>query len=60
LGGLLLTIAVPLGFLFVFAAVAAWDFEFWVGLTVPYGVAWIVLEYALLGARGTAARPRVA
>ena len=55
LGGLLLAIAVPLGFLFVFATGAAWNFEFWVGLTVPYGVAWMVLGYALLEARGTAA-----
>jgi hypothetical protein len=59
LGGLLLAIAVPLGFLFVFVAGAAWDFEFWVGLTVPYGVAWMVLGYALLGARGTAAQTRI-
>lgn len=56
LGGLLLAIAVPLGFLFVFAAGAAWSFEFWVGLTVPYGVAWMVLGYALLRARSTAAQ----
>ena len=59
LGGLLLAIAVPLGFLFVFATGAAWNFEFWVGLTVPYGVAWMVLGYALLEARGTAAQTRI-
>ena len=56
LGGLLLAIAVPLGFLFVFAAGGAWDFGFWVGLTVPYGVAWLLLGYALLTARSTAAQ----
>jgi hypothetical protein len=59
LGGLLLTIAVPLGFLFVFAAETAWDLGFWVGLTMPYGVAWLVLGYALLRTRGTVAQPRV-
>jgi hypothetical protein len=55
LGGLLLAIAVPLGFLFVFAAGPAWDFGFWAGLTMPYGVAWLLLGYALLAARGTLA-----
>jgi hypothetical protein len=59
LGGLLLTIAVPLGLLFVFVTGAAWDFEFWVGLTVPYGVAWMVLGCALLSAKGRAAQPRI-
>ena len=59
LGGLLLTIAVPLGFLFVFATGAAWDFEFWVGLTVPYGVAWMILGYALLRAKGKATQPHM-
>jgi hypothetical protein len=59
LGGLLLTIAVPLGLLFVFLTDAAWDFGFWVGLTVPYGVAWMVLGCALLRAKGRAAQPRI-
>ncbi len=59
LGGLLLTIAVPLGLLFVFMTGAAWDFQFWVGLTVPYGVSWMVLGYALLRAKGRAALPRI-
>lgn len=59
LGGLLLTIAVPLGLLFVFVTGAAWDFEFWAGLTVPYGVAWMVLGCALLSAKGRAAQPRI-
>ena len=54
-GGLLLTIAVPLGILFVFMAGVDWDFNFWVGLTVPYGVVWLVLGYALISARGTVA-----
>ena len=57
LGGLLLTIAIPLGLLFVFMAGAAWEPYFWVGLTVPYGVAWLVLGYALISARGTAKQP---
>jgi hypothetical protein len=52
LGGLLLTIGVPLGLLFVFVTEAGWDFEFWVGLTVPYGVSWMALGCALLRAKG--------
>ena len=56
LGGLLLSIAVPLGFLFVFATGAAWRFDFWVGLTVPYGAAWLSLGYALLTAKSTVAQ----
>ena len=59
LGGLILSIAVPLGLLFVLVTGAAWDFEFWVGLTVPYGVAWMVLGCALLRAKGRAAQPRI-
>ena len=59
LGGLLLTMAVPLGFLFVFMTGAAWDFIFWAGLTGPYGVAWMVLGCALLRAKGRAAQLRV-
>jgi hypothetical protein len=51
LGGLLLAIAVPLGLLFAFATGDAWDFGFWVGLTVPYGVAWVFLGYALMSKR---------
>jgi hypothetical protein len=56
LGGLLLSIAVPLGFLFVFTTGAAWRFDFWVGLTVPYGAAWLLLGYALLTVKSTVAR----
>jgi hypothetical protein len=55
LGGMVLAIGVPLGLLFVFVGGGAWDFGFWVGLTVPYGVAWLLLGYALLAARGTVA-----
>ena len=55
LGGLLLAIAVPLGLLFVFTAGAAWEPYFWVGLTVPYGVAWLLIGYALTSATGTVA-----
>jgi|SRR5215203_1665041 hypothetical protein len=54
LGGLLLAIAEPLGFLFVFAVGGAWDFGSRVGLTVPCGVAWALLGYALLSQRGAA------
>ena len=59
IGGLLLAIAVPLGLLFAFVAGAAWSFEFWVGLTVPYGVAWMIMGYALLRAKGRATQPRI-
>jgi hypothetical protein len=59
LGGQLLTIAVPLGLLFVFVTGAAWDFEFWVGLTVPYGVCWMVLGCALLRAKGRVSQARI-
>jgi len=59
LGGLLLTHAVPLGFLFVFVTGAAWNLEFWAGLTMPYGAAWIVLGCALLRTKGRAAQPRI-
>jgi hypothetical protein len=48
LGGLLLSIAVPLGLVSVVAAGGAWDFGYWAGLTVPYGSAWTLLGYALL------------
>ncbi len=56
LAGLLLAVAVPLGVLVAFMAGATRDFYFWVGLTVPYGVAWLVLGYALSSAGGTASR----
>ena len=55
LGGLLLAIAVPLGFLLAFAYGDAWGFGSWVGLTVPYGVAWVLLGYAILSTKGTTA-----
>jgi hypothetical protein len=51
LAGLLLANGVPLGLLFVFTSGAAWDFYFWVGLTVPYGATWLLLGYALADKR---------
>jgi hypothetical protein len=51
LAGLLLANGVPLGLLFVFISEASWDSYFWAGLTVPYGVAWLLLGYALAGER---------
>ena len=57
LAGLLLANGVPLGLLFVLVSGAAWDFYFWAGLTVPFGVAWLLLGFTLLPTRGTAARP---
>jgi hypothetical protein len=55
--GLLLAIGVPLGLLVVFVAGASRGFFFSPGLTAPYGVAWLLLGYALLSARGPAAQP---
>ena len=55
LAGLLLANGVPLGLLAALLAGATWDFYFWAGLTVPYGVAWLLLGYALSSARGTSA-----
>ena len=55
LAGLLLANSVPLGLLFVFVSGAAWDFYFWTGLTVPFGVAWLLLGYALSSARAPSA-----
>ena len=54
--GLLLAIGVPLGLLVVFVAGASRGFFFSPGLTAPYGVAWLLLAYALLSARGPAAQ----
>lgn len=55
LGSLLLAVAVPLGFLLAFSHGGAWGFGAWVGLTVPYGVAWVLLGYAILSAKRTTA-----
>jgi hypothetical protein len=52
LTGLLLAIGVPLGLLVAFVAGATWEFYFWAGLTMPYGLAWLLLGYALLSRRG--------
>ena len=52
LAGLLLANGVPLGVLFVFVSGAAWDFYFWAGFTVPFGIAWLLLGYALSSTRG--------
>jgi hypothetical protein len=58
LGGVLLAIAVPLCFLFVFLGGGAWDFGIWLGLTVPYGVAWLLLGYTCLSERGASVERR--
>ena len=52
LAGLVLANGVPLGLLAVFVAGATWDFYFWAGFTVPFGVAWLLLGYALSSTRG--------
>jgi hypothetical protein len=64
IGGLLLVAALPLGILLgiVLGAIAPrTDLGFWAAITVPYGVAWLLLGHALLRARGAAAEqpPRV-
>ena len=51
LAGLLLANGVPLGLLFVFVREDSWDSYFWAGLTVPYGVAWLLLGYVLADKR---------
>jgi hypothetical protein len=58
LGGLLLVLALPLGIVLavVLGAIAPrTDLGFWAAITVPYGVAWLLLGYALMSARGRAA-----
>jgi hypothetical protein len=57
-GGPLLVGALPLGIVLAVAlgAIAPrTDLGFWAAITVPYGVAWLLLGYALMSARGTAA-----
>jgi hypothetical protein len=57
IGGLLLVAALPLGILLavVLGAVAPrTDLGFWAAITVPYGVAWLLLGHVLLSARGVA------
>ena len=51
LAGLLLAIGVPLGLLVAFAAGTNADFSFWSGLTMPYGLAWILLGVPLASER---------
>ena len=55
LGGLLLVGALPLGILLavVLGSIAPrTDLGFWAAITVPYGVAWLMLGHALMLARG--------
>jgi hypothetical protein len=57
LGGIVLLLALPLGILLaiVLGAIAPrTDLGFWAAITVPYGVAWMLLGYALLSGRGRA------
>lgn len=54
LGGLLFVLALPLGILLavVGGAVApGTDIGFWAQITVPYGIAWMLLGYALSSSR---------
>jgi hypothetical protein len=57
MGGLLLVAALPLGILagVVLGATAPrTDLGFWAAITVPYGVAWLLLGHALSSAGGAA------
>jgi hypothetical protein len=50
LGGLLFVLALPLGILLAFVvggAAPGTDVGFWAAITVPYGLAWVLLGYAL-------------
>ena len=58
MGGLLLIAAIPLGILLVPLGLALSprsELGFWAGTHMPYGLAWVLLGYALLSARSTAA-----
>lgn len=58
LGGLLFALALPVGILFAFlgdAVAPRTDIGFWAAITVPYGIAWVLLGYALSSSRRTAA-----
>lgn len=58
LGGLLFSLALPLGILLavVGGTVApGTDIGFWAAITVPYGIAWVLLGYALSSSRRSVA-----
>jgi hypothetical protein len=58
IGGLLLVAALPVGILLavVLGAIAPrTDLGFWAAITVPYGVAWLLLGHALMSTSGTVA-----
>ncbi len=60
-GGLLLVLALPLGILLAVVGGAVspgTDLGFWAAITVPYGLAWMLLGHALYSGRDEAARPR--
>ena len=54
LGGLVFALALPLGILFAFlgdAVAPGTDIGFWAAITVPYGIAWVLLGYTLSSSR---------
>jgi len=58
LGGLLFVLALPLGILLAVAGGAVapgTDIGFWAAITVPYGVAWVLLGYVLSSSRRSVA-----
>jgi len=58
IGGLLFVAALPVGILLgiVLGVIAPrTDLGFWAAITVPYGIAWLLLGYTLMSARGRAA-----
>lgn len=54
LGGLLFVLALPLGILLAIvgdAVAPGTDIGFWAAITVPYGISWVLLGYALSSSR---------
>lgn len=54
LGGLLFTLALPLGILFAVVGGTVspgTDIGFWAAITMPYGIAWVLLGFALSASR---------
>ena len=58
LGGILFVLALPLGVLLAIVGgtlAPGTDIGFWAAITVPYGIAWVLLGYALSSSRRAAA-----
>lgn len=60
MSGILLVLALPLGILLAVAGGTmspGTDFGFWAAITVPYGIAWTLLGYALASEKNEAPAP---